>query len=109
MANKNEKYKIITELFQNIFKVTQNDNVTKVSTSEIKAAVGDGKWVIQIPGLCKIMIKQDADELGVDVDTQEPSDSPIPLGSTHQPIRDSVREPRVVGDKFINDVARTYE
>jgi len=109
MASKEEKYKIITELFQDIFKVTQNDSVTKASTSEIKAAVGDGKWIIKVPGLCKILIRMDEDGMEATQSTEEAKDVPIPLGGDNAPQTDSFREPRVVGDKFINDMAREYE
>lgn len=115
MASKEEKYKIINDLFQNIFKVVQNDSVTKASTSEIKAAVGDGKWVIKIPGLCKILIKQDAEDAGIEMSSDtEAKDVPVPLEGEQDmgfnaPMSKSIRKPEVVGDKFINDVARNYE
>ena len=109
MASKEEKYKIITELFQDIFKVTQNDSVTKASTSEIKAAVGDGKWVIKVPGLCKILIRMDENGMEAAPEKEEAKDVPIPLGGDNAPQSDSFRKPRAIGDRFINDMAREYE
>jgi len=113
MASKEEKYKIINDLFQNIFKVTQNDSVTKASTSEMKAAMGDGKWIIKIPGLCKITIRQDVEDAGIDL-SSEAEDAPVPLEGEadmgfNAPMSRSARKPEAVGDSFINDVARNYE
>lgn len=112
MASKEEKYKIINDLFQDIFKTTQNEAVTKASTSEIKLAAGDGKWVIKIPGLCKILIRQDVQD-GIDLDP-EIQDAPVPLKDEEDmgfnaPVDGSFRQPRSIGDKFINDMAREYE
>jgi len=111
MASKEEKYKIINDLFQSIFKVTQNEKITGAADSEIKAMIGDGKWFIKVPGVCKIIIKQDqpeeikhkssSDEGGVPLDGEGNVGFNAPL---HKPIK-----PEIQGDKFITDVAREYE
>ena len=112
MANKEERYKVINDLFQNIFKVTQNENVTNVANSEIKAMVGDGKWFIHVPGLCKIIIKHDDAET---VETEpEPEETGVPIDNEknvgfNAPTHKKKRPPRIEGDKFINDIAREYE
>ena len=113
MANKEEKYRIINDMFQNIFKVIQNEKITGASTSEIKAAVGDGKWFIKIPGLCRIVIRQDEDMQSSDV-KPEAADAAVPIGDEsnvgfNAPVHKPVRKPRIEGDRFINDVAREYE
>lgn len=114
MASKEEKYKIINDLFQDIFKLTQNDNVTKASVSEIKAAIGDGKWYIKVPGVCRVVIRQDSEMDEVEEVKPEAEDIAVPLadeGSVgfNAPTSKPVRPPRIEGDKFINDLAREYE
>jgi len=58
MAKSEDRKQIVNELWQKIFNLTQDEQISAIS-SNIKAYAGDDRWVIQIPGLCKISLKLD--------------------------------------------------
>jgi hypothetical protein len=58
MAKSDNNIQIVNELWQKIFNLTQDEKISAIS-SDIKAYAGDSKWIIHVPGLCKISLKLD--------------------------------------------------
>jgi hypothetical protein len=58
MAKSDDRIQTVNELWQKIFNLTQDEKIMAIS-SNIKAYSGDQKWIIHVPGLCKISLKLD--------------------------------------------------
>ena len=107
MATKEEKQKIINDMFQEIFKVTQNEKVAGSATGDIKAVIDEGKWFIKVPGVCTIAIKADYEEMDIEPEKEEAG---VPINDEgNVGFNAPIRKPRPMGDDFINSIARDYE
>ena len=97
----------INELWQKIFELTQDEKILGATNGDIKAYTGGGKWIIHVPGLCKISLKVDGAGTETPADAGEPirgmeDETGFMTGKRSAPVRDEF------GESFIRNVARNY-